>query len=359
MSFSTVLIQVAAHLKIPTAMSLENRTKIAAATAAEIRYGKVQTYLVSGSYGFLSPEKPFEDKTLHFRNEHGRLPHEQTLGNLSFHPDLYARPLDDRDQQYLPKAGDEIVYIEGDGKPNPIARRWSYALDWNRCMKTIDSRPAPDQPLARAYYVARDYYSKIIVWEGFLDRLVNIASKGDFFPEIPDLCFEQRLAHGWQRITDVRKNSFREETGYQSPVEGEKFKSKSMRFYLALLIERGISMMKDKLGSGVSTTTLRYAAIGRARKVNGNHRLWGLEDRLPNTNPGILRTIWGVSLLTNLDPLFLRLTLGYPDNDGKSHAEWMIDQLRSGNDVGLLQSASDSQVVAFKQEIEAYKSRIH
>jgi hypothetical protein len=201
-------------------------------------------------------------------------------------------------------------------------------------MKMLDSRSYPEVPLTRVYRIAEDHTSKIVVWEGFFDRLAEAVRLDEPFLHLEGLHFEWRLAHGWKPLEDVRKDYFPTHV----PLS-EEFKVRSMRMYLALLIERGISIFTRDHGKNAGTRLLCYAVIGRVRKSNGAHNLWGLEQRLPSGNPDILRTCYGVGLITNLDPLFLRLLEGYgygPDRGKEQeHAERMIRDLRSDKQVGL------------------------
>jgi hypothetical protein len=314
-----------------------------------VKYGTIVSYAGMKTFGYIRPDIARGDhKEVSFLTRCSRLPYERTVGDIVLREEDFGTSSEG--YLYLKKhetfIGDRVVYFEEETHQGPRAHRWTLAREWDRSVKTLDSRPDPAQPLARVYRLAEDHYSKIVVWEGFFDRLAEAVRVGEPFLQLEGLHFEWRLVHGWKPLVDVRKDYF--PTHIPLSAEG---KIRSMRMYLALLIERGLSIFNREEG----TRLLWYAAIGRTRRPYGAHNLWGLEDRLPSGNPDILRTCYGVGLITNLDPLFLRLLGGYgygPDRgDERDHAKRMVRDLRSDKSVGI---SSPSQVREEEAKMEHY-----
>lgn len=302
-----------------------------------VKYGTIVSYNPEKTSGFIRPYTIRGDhKEVYFLNRHSRSPYERTLGDVVLREEdfgtseegyLYLK-------NYTTSVGDRVAYYEVEIPQGPRAYRWTLAKEWDRSMKVLETRSNPEQPLTRVYRFAEDHLSKIVVWEGFFDRLAEAVRLDEPFLHLEGLHFEWRLAHGWKPLEDVRRDYF--STHIPLSEEG---KIRSMRMYLALLIERGISIFARDQGKESGVRWLWYAAIGRARKTNGVHNLWGLENRLPSGNPDILRTCYGVGLITNLDPLILRLLGGYgygPDpREYRKDAERLVERLRSDKQIGL------------------------
>ncbi len=305
-----------------------------------VKYGTIVSYTPETTSGFIRPDIARGDhKDVYFRNWDSRSPYEQTVGDVVLREEDCGGSAEGYTQLKWspgdgPKLGHRVVYYEAETLRGPRARRWTLEKEWDRSMKMLGSRPYPEVPLARVYRIAEDYTSKIVVWEGFFDRLAEAVRLDEPFLHLEGLRFEWRLVHGWKPLEDVRKDYLPTHV----PLS-EEFKVRSMRMYLALLIERGIGIFTRDHGKNAGTSLLLYAAIGRVRKSNGAHNLWGLEQRLPSGNPDILRTCYGVGLITNLDPLFLRLLVGYgygaDRGQEREHAERIIRDLRSDKRVGL------------------------
>lgn len=303
-----------------------------------VKYGTIVSYAPEKTSGLIRPDIARGDhKEVYFLNRDSRSPYERTVGDVILREEDYGTGSEGylTLKNHTTSVGDRVAYDEVETPRGPRAHRWILAKDWDRSMKLLDSRSYPEVPLTRVYRIAEDHTSKIVVWEGFFDRLAEAVHIGEPFLQIEGLHFEWRLAHGWKPLEDVRKDYFPTHV----PLS-EDFKLRSMRMYLALLIERGISIFaSNNQGPDAGTRWLWYAAIGRARKSNGVHNLWGLERRLPDGNPGILRDCYGVGLITNLDPLFLRLIVGYgygPDpRECRKDAERLVKELRSDKQVGL------------------------
>lgn len=325
-----------------------------------VKYGTIVSYWPEDTSGFIRPDIARRDrKEVYFRNWNSRSPYEQTVGDVVLREEEFGGSTEGYTQlKWLsgkgPKPGDRVAYYEVETPRGSRAHRWTRASDWDRCMKMLDARSYPEAPLTRVYRIAEDHTSKIVVWEGFFDRLAEAVHLDEPFLHLEGLHFEWRLVHGWKPLEDVRKDYFQTHV----PLS-ENGKIRSMRMYLALLIERGISIFTRDHGKDAGTRWLWYAAIGRVRKSNGVHNLWGLENRLPSGNPDILRNCYGIGLITNLDPLFLRLLVGYgygPDR-GKEceHAERMICDLRSDKQIGL---CDPSHVRDERAKMEHYTSMV-
>ncbi len=304
-----------------------------------VKYGTI----VNASY---TPEKTsclirpdiarHDHKEVYFLNQDSRSPYERTVGDVVLREEYFGTSAEDYLylKNHKTSVGDRVAYYEVETPRGPRAYRWTLAEEWDRGMKVLETRSNPEQPLTRVYRFAEDHISKIVVWEGFFDRLAEAVRLDEPFLRLEGLHFEWRLVHGWKPLEDVRKDYF----STHIPLS-EECKIRSMRMYLALLIERGISIFARDQGKESGVGWLWYAAIGRARKTNGVHNLWGLERRLPDGNPGILRTCYGVGLITNFDPLFLRLLDGYgygPDpSEYRKDAEHLVERLRSDKQIGF------------------------
>lgn len=303
-----------------------------------VQYGTIVSYDGSKrTSGFIRPDIARGDrKEVYFRNQDSRFPYERTVGDVVLREECFGASAEGYLylKNHKTSVGDRVAYYEVETPRGPQAHRWTLAKEWDRSMKMLESRAYPEVPLTRVYRFAEDHFSKIVVWEGFFDRLAEAVRLDEPFLKLGGLHFEWRLAHGWKPLEDVRKDYFPTHV----PLS-EAGKIRSMRMYLALLIERGLSIFTRDQGKDAGARWLWYAAIGRARKSNGVHNLWGLENRLPSGNPDMLRTCYGVGLITNLDPLFLRLLEGYgygPDpREYQKDAERLIKELRSDKQIGL------------------------
>ncbi len=302
-----------------------------------VLYGTIVSYAPERTSGFIRPDTARGDrKEVYFLNRDSRSPYERTVGDVVLREEYFGTGSEGYLylKNHTTSVGDRVAYYEAETPRGPQAHRWTLAKEWDRSMKMLESRTNPEVPLTRVYRFAEDHTSKIVVWEGFFDRLAEAVRLDEPFLHLEGLHFEWRLAHGWKPLEDVRKDYFPTHV----PLS-EEFEIRSMRMYLALLIERGLSIFTRDQGKDAGTRWLWYAAIGRARKSNGVHNLWGLEQRLPDGNPGILRTCYGVGLITNLDPLFLRLLEGYgcgPDpREYRKDAERLVKELRSDKQIGL------------------------
>lgn len=302
-----------------------------------VKYGTIVSYTPEKTSGFIRPDIARSDrKEIYFLNRGSRLPFESTVGDVILREEDFGTSVEGYLylKNHTTSIGDRVIYYEVETSRGPQAHRWTLAKEWDRSMKMLSSRPNPEQPLTRVYRFAEDHFSKIVVWEGFFDRLAEAVRLDEPFLHLEGLHFEWRLVHGWKPLEDVRKDYFSTHINLS-----EKSKIHSMRMYLALLIERGLSIFTRDQGKEAGTRWLWYAAIGRARKSNGVHNLWGLERRLPDGNPSILSTCYGVGLITNLDPLFLLLLGGYvyglDPRENRKYAERLVTDLRSNKQIGL------------------------
>ncbi len=302
-----------------------------------VKYGTIVSYAPERNSGLIRPKVARGDgKQVYFLDEDSRSPYERTVGDIVLREENYGSGAEGYLylKNHKTSVRDHVAYYEVETPQGPRAHRWTLAQEWDSSMKMLNSRSNPEHPLARAYRFAEDHISKIVVWEGFFDRLVEAVRRDEPFLGLEGLQFEWRLVHSWKPFGDVRKVYFPAQFSMS-----EESKIRSMRMYLALLIERGMSIFARDYRKKAGTQWLRYAVIGRARKSNGVHNLWGLEQRLPSGNPHVLNICYGAGLITNLDPLFLRLLLGYgygPDfGKEREDAERMIRDLRSDKQIGL------------------------
>lgn len=314
--------------------------------AAQIGRGTIVYYNNNLGTGFIRPDNSPGNNSISIDWKNSRHPRERTVGDVVLedspaplggfeHINVNANDL---------RVGRRVVFYRQQTSDHRwfSARLWTTETEWDRCVHTLEIRPNPEQPLTRAYRFAEDHRTKIIVWEGFLDRLAEAVRVGEPFLKLEDLHFEWRLAEGWKPLPDVRDDYFSSlvplsETG----------KDRSMRFYLALLIEQGLSIFRRDNKEAGAIDLWEYTSIGRARRTSGVHNLWGLTGRLPYGNPGILRTYYGVGLQTNLPPLFLSCVFGAShrinDREKQAYAISVIRDLREGRPVGLCNSSDIRQ----------------